>query len=183
MKVRYEILMRIQLAGILTSINLGAPLRAKGMNLGVEIAVGDQSLNISTHGRYKRVKLTEWLEQKVWGCWRNREKKLSGFVLACLEPAWPFTPPSPPIVLPILRYPSLKLSVFTSVFFLSPRIEPELVCLWLRMPHLSVSKGIIIPLGSSAFCEQWQVQGNFEIIYNDGSSSERGIIIHSWPGE
>lgn len=75
MKVRYEILMRIQLAGILTSINLGAPLRAKGENLGGEIAVGDQSPNISTHGGDKRVKLTEWLEQKVWGCWRNGETK------------------------------------------------------------------------------------------------------------
>lgn len=53
---------------------------------------------------------------------------------------------------------------------------------WLRMAHLSVSKGIIIPLGSFAFSELWQVRGNFEIIYNDGSGSEWSII-HSCPGE
>ncbi len=57
-----------------------------------------------------------------------------------------------------------------------------LVSLWLRIAHLSVSKGIIIPLGSFAFSELWQVRGNFEIIYNDGSDSELSII-HSCPGE
>lgn len=57
-----------------------------------------------------------------------------------------------------------------------------LVSLWLRMAHLSVSKGIIIPLGSFAFSEPWQVRGNSEIIYNDGSDSESSIIC-SCPGE
>lgn len=57
-----------------------------------------------------------------------------------------------------------------------------LVRLWLRMAHLSVSKGIIIPLGSFVFSELWQVRGNSEIIYNDGSDSESSIIC-SCPGE
>lgn len=86
----------------------------------------------------------------------------------------------PAFLLPVvlLCYPSSlpALWLHLSIFPFSSN-EPELVCLWLRMAHLSVSKGIIIPLGSSAFCERWQVQGNFEIIYNDGSCSEKSIII------
>lgn len=80
----------------------------------------DQSPSISTRRGDKRVKLTE--EQKVWGRWKTREKNNHwDFGLAFLELAWP--PHSAPIVPPILRYPSLQLSVFTSAFSLSPRMN------------------------------------------------------------
>lgn len=73
---------------------------------------------------------------------------------------------------------------FSSTFASQNKLvsHTTLVRLWLRMAHLSVSKGIIIPLGSFAFSELWQVRGNSEIIYNDGSDSESSIIC-SCPGE
>lgn len=103
---------------------------------------------------------------------------LSSFLLCCLLKQVPM------LFTCTLSSPlHFSFSSLLSLSLLPPRINQSLMCcLRLRMAHLSVSKGIIIPPGTSVFSERWQVQGNFEIIYNDGSNSEWSII-HSCPGE
>ena len=67
------------------------------------------------------------------------------------------------------------LSLVFSLSFFASRNKLKAVGLRLGIAHLSVSKGIIIPQGSCAFTTHWQVQGNLEIIYNDGPTSGWGV--------